>query len=160
MINEENEYCLFLPVQIGFCGACTAIILLFLKFTIGIRLKPEDERRGLDYIGNIVSFPFQLIFQFFSAHGERWGFFDNKNVNGTAGKGTAPALTQQNRPPPPYSTLNSSIQNDMPPRSRSKAKRRSQVRLRPDVARIRPAYSRAQSQTERGAPQYRPNIPV
>lgn len=35
----------------GFAGACTAGILLPLKYTIGIRLSPEEEFRGLDHIG-------------------------------------------------------------------------------------------------------------
>ena len=35
----------------GFATVCTAGILLPLKYTIGIRLSPEEEIRGLDYIG-------------------------------------------------------------------------------------------------------------
>jgi ammonia channel protein AmtB len=38
-------------MKIGFAGTCTALILLILKFTIGIRLSPEEELRGLDHIG-------------------------------------------------------------------------------------------------------------
>lgn len=39
---------------LGFGGACTAGILLPLKYTIGIRLSPEEELRGLDYIGKLI----------------------------------------------------------------------------------------------------------
>jgi ammonia channel protein AmtB len=52
-LNQRNEY---LFVEIGFAGACTALILLPLKYTIGIRLSPEDEMRGLDYIGKTIYF--------------------------------------------------------------------------------------------------------
>jgi ammonia channel protein AmtB len=38
----------------GFCGACTAGILIPLKYTIGIRLSAEDEMRGLDWIGKLI----------------------------------------------------------------------------------------------------------
>jgi ammonia channel protein AmtB len=41
-------------LNIGFGSACTAGILLPLKYTIGIRLSPEDELRGLDFIGKFI----------------------------------------------------------------------------------------------------------
>jgi ammonia channel protein AmtB len=41
-------------LNIGFGSACTAGILLPLKYTIGIRLSPEDELRGLDFIGKLI----------------------------------------------------------------------------------------------------------
>jgi len=40
--------------NIGFASACTAGILLPLKYTIGIRLTPEEELQGLDWIGKII----------------------------------------------------------------------------------------------------------
>ncbi len=45
-------------INIGFGSACTAGILLPLKFTIGIRLTPEEELRGLDWIGKTIYFIF------------------------------------------------------------------------------------------------------
>jgi ammonia channel protein AmtB len=47
-------------MKIGFAGSCTALILIILKYTIGIRLSPEDEMRGLDFIGKVFSFNYYL----------------------------------------------------------------------------------------------------
>jgi len=45
-------------INIGFGSACTAGILLPLKFTVGIRLTPEEELRGLDWIGKRIDLIF------------------------------------------------------------------------------------------------------
>jgi Amt family ammonium transporter len=44
----------------GFASSCTILILLPLKYTIGIRLSPEEELRGLDWAGKIIYFTFFL----------------------------------------------------------------------------------------------------
>jgi len=62
--------------------------------------------------------------------------------------------------PPPYSNENGLIENKLEARSRSKPQRRSQVRLRPDIRRIRPTYSRSESQREKDDRQFQSNLSV
>jgi ammonia channel protein AmtB len=52
--EEEKDVLSYFYIKIGFAGTCTALILLPLKYTMGIRLSPEDEMRGLDYIGKMI----------------------------------------------------------------------------------------------------------
>jgi len=49
----KKSFIFSLLKQKGFGSVCTAGILLPLKYTIGIRLSPEEELRGLDHIGKI-----------------------------------------------------------------------------------------------------------
>lgn len=86
------------------------------------------------------------------AHGEMWGSSDDL-------KKTQTSLTSiaQNRPPP-YTTSSGLAANFARPRSKSK--RSSQVRLRTDISRTRPAYSRSQSQQENPPPQPKSDSPV
>ena len=65
---------------------------------------------------------------------------------------TTTGLGGQNRPPP-YSNSNAFLTNQSSPRSRSKAKRSSQVRLRPNAIQRRPVYSRTPSQQQNNIPQ-------
>ncbi len=51
LIKKKHQFLSNFSMKIGFAGTCTALILLILKFTIGIRLSPEEELRGLDHIG-------------------------------------------------------------------------------------------------------------
>jgi hypothetical protein len=62
--------------------------------------------------------------------------------------------------PPPYSNENGLTENKLEARSRSKAQGRSQVRLRPDVRRMRPTYSRSESQREKDDRQFQSNLSV
>ncbi|UJR34341.1 hypothetical protein I4U23_021744 [Adineta vaga] len=92
---------------IGFASACTAGILLPLKYTIGIRLSAEEELRGLDWI----------------AHGEKWELHE-KPHRGT----TTTVITTNRNELPPYSNRTSS-------RSRLNNKRRNIVRWKTDISR-------------------------
>ncbi len=62
--------------------------------------------------------------------------------------------------PPPYSNENGLTENKVGARSRSKAQRRSEVRLRSDIRRIRPTYSRSESQREKDDRQFQSTLPV
>lgn len=137
----------------GFAGACTALILLPLKYTIGIRLSAEEELRGLDWIGKIYFFfKVILILLYYLAHGEKWELNDKPKKKVTT--------TSSNLKPPSYSNLSTFTQNLNPFRSRSKLNRRNQVRLRSDISQNRSAYTRSQSQIEKKNPQVNGTLPV
>ncbi len=62
--------------------------------------------------------------------------------------------------PPPYSNENGLTENKVGARSRSKAQRRSEVRLRADIRRIRPVYFRSEPQREKDNRQFQSNLSV
>jgi hypothetical protein len=93
-------------------------------------------------------------FVFCLAHGEQW------ELGGKTNNGTTSTTTMNKIRPSPYSNVNGITPNQFPIRPRSKSKRRSQVRLRSDISQTRPAYSRQQSQIERGNRQSQSILPV
>ena len=115
------------------------MILLPLKYTIGIRLSPEEELRGLDHIGKQL-FSKDLSFVFNLAHGEMWELNDEPKKSQTS-------LTGSSSTRPPSYTASSGLAANFA-RSRSKSGGSRQVRLRSDISQTRPAYSRSQSQQE------------
>ncbi|CAF4932330.1 unnamed protein product, partial [Rotaria sp. Silwood1] len=72
---------------IGFSAACTLLILLPLKWTIGIRISVQDEIVGLDW----------------AVHGERWEVVGNENktnkVTSTTIKPPVNSFSRQNQRP-------------------------------------------------------------
>ncbi len=62
--------------------------------------------------------------------------------------------------PPPYSNENGLTENKVEGRSRSKPQRRSQVRVRADIRRIRAAYSGSESQREKDDRQFQSTLSV
>ncbi|CAF0734385.1 unnamed protein product [Adineta steineri] len=111
----------------GFASACTAGLLLPLKYTIGIRLSPEEELRGLDC----------------SAHGEKWEI-TNKSRQATTSTVTSGNTSERL----PFSDKNGSTSDKRSSRSRSNNKRRSVVRLRSDISRSRYNATRVRPQQQ------------
>lgn len=118
-----------------------------MKFTIGIRLSPEEEIRGLDYIGK-NKIPFfstyvDLLMFIVVAHGEKWDISGGKTQQLATSE-----LNGRTSLPPPYVAATRSELNRTKTRSRSRINRQRQVRLRPERDPIRPAYTRSASQQD------------
>ena len=104
-------------------------------------------------VSEIVSFHWRKkkTKRFNLAHGEKWSTDEPKKL------GASTTTLTSNRPPP-YTNPNGVGANFA--RARGKAKRSSEVRLRSDISRGRPAYSRSQSQQENTAAQSQNDSPV
>ncbi|CAF0767353.1 unnamed protein product [Adineta steineri] len=108
---------------VGFASACTAGILIPLKYTIGIRLSADEELRGLDWI----------------AHGEKWEVQEKPNRGGATTSTTTVIGNKSERPPFPNTYA----------RSRSNNQRRSLVKLRSDISRSRHNATRVRPEPQR-----------
>ncbi|CAF0734413.1 unnamed protein product, partial [Adineta steineri] len=115
-------------VFIGFASACTAGLLLPLKYTIGIRLSPEEELRGLDC----------------SAHGEKWEI-TNKSRQAT----TSTLASGNTSERLPFPNKNGWTSDKRSSRSRSNNERRSVVRLRSDISQSRYNATRVRPEPQR-----------
>ncbi|CAF4161806.1 unnamed protein product [Adineta steineri] len=113
---------------IGFASACTAGLLLPLKYTIGIRLSPEEELRGLDC----------------SAHGEKWEI-TNKSRQAT----TSTLASGNTSERLPFPNKNGWTSDKRSSRSRSNNERRSVVRLRSDISQSRYNATRVRPEPQR-----------
>ncbi|CAF0817753.1 unnamed protein product [Adineta steineri] len=108
----------------GFASVCTAGILLPLKYTIGIRLSPDEELRGLDWI----------------AHGEKWSHNDKPGQTVT----TTTGIPGNKLKYAPYTIQNNWKPNRIASRSRSIRKPNSLGQLRSTISQSR--YNASQSQ--------------
>ena len=111
-------------IGIGFAAVCTAGILLPMKWMMNIRLAKEDEREGLDVIGECVCMEWWVLWRtiepgrlFVAAHGQIWEravsiamndtarnslvdrFTKKESISGNDGHGVAHRNFDENRKP-------------------------------------------------------------
>jgi Amt family ammonium transporter len=49
MVEQVGIQATAIGATIAYCAVVTLVLLLILKFTIGLRVKPDAEEEGLDY---------------------------------------------------------------------------------------------------------------
>ncbi|CAF1382418.1 unnamed protein product [Adineta steineri] len=124
----EHPIQIVICLSIGFAATCTTAILISLKYTIGIRLSPDEELRGLDWI----------------AHGEKWAQHDKPGQ-----AITTTGIPVNKRQNPPYTIQNNWKPNRSSSRSRSIRKPNSLGQLRSTISQSRYNASQSQSQSDK-----------